>query len=190
MNTLAKLSACLCLLVLFPALCAAQEKIEISTDPPAPAPQWPVVREVGQAKVLYDERGGKTVVQTSPLQVQGDWRSGIRLRAGFAVSGKEVAKPSEVTLSFYSAAADRTYADNRALKIIIDGKEALSGVARYRSGNTDGEVFLITLTQDVPYEVFLRLLNSRSVKVRIGPAEFELGDGDLEALRDLQRIIG
>ena len=190
MNILARISACLCLLVLFPAFCVAQEKIEISTDPPAPAPQWPVVRQVGKAKVLYDERGDKTVVQTSPLQVQGDWRNGIRLRAGFEVSGKEVAKPSKVTLSFSSAASDRTYADNRSLKILIDGKEALSGVARYKSGNTNDEVFLITVTQDIPYEVFLRLINSKSVKMRIGPAEFELKDGDLEALRDLHRIIG
>ena len=190
MSILDRISACLCLLVLFPALCTAQEKVEISTDPPAPAPQWPVVKEVGKAKVLYNERGDKTVVQNAPLEVLGDWRNGIRLRAGFEVSGKEIARPSGMTLSFSSAAGDRTYADNRALKILIDGKEALSGVARYESGNTNGEVFLITVTQDIPYEMFLRLINSKSVKMRIGPSEFELKEGDLEALRDLQRVIG
>ena len=190
MNILVRISARLCMLALFSAFCVAQEKVEISTDPPAPMPQWPVVKEVGKAKVLYNERGNKTVIQTSPLQVQGDWRNGIRLRAGFEVSGKEIAKPSNVTLSFFSAANDRTYADNRALKILIDGKEALSSVAHYKSGNTNGEVFLITVTQDIPYEMFLRLINSKSVKMWIGPTEFELKESDLEALKDLQRIIG
>ena len=189
MNVLFRISSCLCLLAIFSTICVAQEKVEISTDPPAPMPRWPVIKEVGKAKVLYNERGNKTVVQTAPLQVQGDWRNGIRLRAGFEVTGKEVAKPSDVTLSFFSAASDRTYADNRALKILIDGKEAVSSVAHYKSGNTNGEVFLITVTQDIPYEMFLRLINAKSVKMRVGPTEFELKDSDLEALKDLQRIL-
>ena len=189
MNILVKISTGLCLLVLSSSLCVAQEKVEISTNPPAPMPQLPVIREVGKAKVLYNERGDKTIIQTSPIQVQGDWRNGIRLRVGFEVSGKEIVKPSHVTLSFFSAASDRTYADNRALKILIDGKEALSGEAHYKSGNTNGEVFLITVTQEIPYEMFLRIIKSKSVKMQIGPTEFELKEGDLEALKDLQRVI-
>jgi len=189
MNTLVRISSCLCLLVLSTVFCVAQDKVEISTDPPAPMPQLPVIKEVGKAKVLYNERINKTIIQTSPLQVQGDWRNGIRLRAAFEISGKEIAKPSNVTLSFFSAASDRTYADNRALKILIDGKEALSGIAHYKSGNTDGEVFLILVTQDIPYELFLRLINANIVKMQIGPTEFELKESDLEAFKDLQRLI-
>ncbi|HKO96593.1 MAG TPA: hypothetical protein VJU86_06365 [Pyrinomonadaceae bacterium] len=189
MKVLVRMWLCLCLLVMFSTLCVAQEKIEISTNPPPPMPQWPVIKEVGKAKALYNERGNKTIVQTGAIQVQGDWRNGLRFRAGFEVSGKEVVKPSDVTLSFFSASSDRTYADNRALRILIDGKEALSGVAQYKNGNTNGEVFLINVTQEIPYELFLRLVSAKNVKISVGPTEFALKDSDLEALKDLQRIL-
>jgi hypothetical protein len=189
MNTFLRVLSCLCLLLLPSAFCVAQEKVEISTNPPPMMPRWPVVKEVGRAKVLYNERGNKTIVQTAQLQVHGDRDSDIMFQAGFEVSGKEITKPSDVTLSFFSVARERTYADNRALKILIDGKEALASVARYERGNTNGEVFLITVTQGISYELFLRLINAKSVKVRIGPTEFDLKGNNLDALKDLQRIL-
>jgi len=140
-------------------------------------------------QVLYNERSNKTIIQTSLLQVQGDWRNGTSLRAGFDVTGKDIAKPSTLTLTFFSAASDRTYADNRALKIFLDGKEVLSSVAHYVSGNTNGEIYLITVTQEVPYEMFLQLINSKSVKMQVGPTAFELRGSDLEALKDLKKMI-
>src|SRR5688500_16764881 len=84
MNIIVRISSCLCLLILFTALCVAQEKVEIPINPPPPPMQpLPVIKEVGKAKVLYNERGNKTLTLTSPLQVQGEWRNGIRLQARF-----------------------------------------------------------------------------------------------------------
>ena len=62
-------------------------------------------------------------------------------------------------------------------------------MAQYKNGNTNGEVFLITVTRDIPYEVFLRLVNAKSVKIWVGPTEFELKESNLAALKDLQRIL-
>lgn len=190
MNNTLRISFYLCLLVLFSVLfCSAQEKVEISEAPPPAAQKLPIIKEVGKAKVLYNERTNKTIVETALLEVQGVWDNGIRLRARFESTGKTIIKPSEITLLFHSIAPERTYADNRALKIFTDGKMIFSNTARYQSGNTNGSIFLITVSQNISYEMFLQLINSKSVKMQIGLTEFELKESDLDALRDLKRII-
>jgi hypothetical protein len=168
----------------------AQEKVEISPKPPpvmVVAPES--IKEVGKAQALYDWERNRTMVMISPLEVHNAEGNNIRMRAGFILSGKGIAKPPNITLTFFSYASERTYADDRALKIFLDGKEVLSSVAHYLSGNKDGKVYVITVTQEIPYEMFLRLINSKSIKMRIGPTEFELKQSDIEALRDLNKII-
>jgi hypothetical protein len=189
MNKFLKSWLCLVMVVLNAAICLAQDKVEISTNPPAPMVKLPVVKEVGKAQVVYNERTDKTIVQSPFLQVQGNWRNGILLRASFASSGKNIAKPSFITFTFSSAAGDRTYADNRKLKICLDGNQAFSDTARYEYGNTNGQVYLISVKQDVPYDLFLKIAGAKSVRMQIGPTEFELKESDLDALRDVKRAI-
>ncbi|HEV8482162.1 MAG TPA: hypothetical protein VGV87_01280 [Blastocatellia bacterium] len=172
-----------------PATTWAQSKPEISTNPPPAAMSLPVLREVGKAKASYNERVDKVIVQTSPVQVSGDWRNGIRLRAGYESSGKQIAKPTSITLTFFSSATDRTYADNRAIQIAIDGQSVLSDTGKYDHGNTNGEVFLISVTQIISYDMFVKILAGRKVQMKIGPTEFELKTSDMETLRDLKTLI-
>jgi len=180
---------CLTLLTVMGTICIAQDKPQVSTNPPPMAISLPVVKEVGKVKLFFDERNDKTIAQTSPLQVQGEWRNGIRLRGSFELPGKKLAAPSTVTLTLFSSANDRTYADNRALKVFLDDKQLLSETAQFERGNTNGEIFMISVKQDLPYDTFLKILNARKVRMQIGPAEFELKETDLEALRDLKRVI-
>ena len=189
MSVFIRSSLCAVTLVLSAAICIAQEKIEISTDPPAPMIYLPVVKEVGKAQVVYNERANTTFVQSPFLRVQGDWQNGILLRASFASPGKNVAKPSFVTLTLSTAASNRKYADNRELKIFLDGKQALSDTARYESGNTNGEIYLISVKEDVPYDLFLTIVGAKIVTIKIGPTEFEMKESDLDALRDVRRAI-
>jgi len=149
----------------------------------------PVLKEIGKAKASYNERTDKTIVQTSPLQVAGDFRNGISFRAGYASKGKQITKPESITLTFYSSAQDRTYADNRALLINIDGKVVLSETAKYENGNTNGAVFLISVTQAISYEMFVRLLAANKVQMKLGPTQFELKESDIEVLKDLRKLI-
>ena len=189
MKEWANCSLYLVLLILGTGICVAQDRVEISTDPPPPMIKLPVVKEVGKAQAVYDERGDATIVQTRYLQVQGDWRNGILLRASFRSQGKNISKPSFVTFTFSSMAGDRTYADQRELKISLDGRPALSGVAQYVSGYTDGVVYSITVKQDIPYDLFLEIVSAKGVKIQLGPTEFELKESDVDALRDVRRAV-
>lgn len=190
MKSIIRISLCVSALVLFSVFCcSAQKKVVISTDPPRAALNLPIVKKVGGAKAMYNEKTNKTIIETEPTQVFGDWNNGVRLRARFEVSGKEITKPVQVTLFYYSMASDRKYADNRALKILIDGKAVLSGTARYEEGNTNGEQFMIAVSQNISYDMYLQLVNSKAVNMQIGPAQFDLKESDLEALKDLPRLI-
>jgi hypothetical protein len=166
-----------------------QGRVEISTDPPPPALSFPVIKEIGKAKAMYNERGEKLIVQTTPFQVSGDWENGVRLQAGFISSGKNITKPPAITLTFHSVANDRTYADNRAVSITLDGSKILSETARYDHGNTNGRIFLISVTQDIGYDMFLKILAAKKVQIQIGPAEFELKESDRIVLEDLKKLI-
>lgn len=168
---------------------SAQQKVVISTDPPLMAMKLPVVKEVGKAKAKYNERTGKTILETGHSQVFGVWDDGISLQASAELTGKEVVKPALVGLVFNSMAKNRRYADNRALKITADGKVIFSGIAKFLYGNTNGEFFSIGVSQDLPYETYKTLANSKSVKIKIGPAQFELKEADFEALKDLIRLV-
>ena len=168
---------------------ASQDKVEISTNPPPPAMSFPVVKELGKAKAMYNERADRLIVQTSPIQVSGDWQNGVRLQAGFVSPGKKIAKPSTITLTFHSAANDRRYADNRAVRVKLDDNDVLSETARYEHGNTNGRIFLISVAQDVGYETFLKILTAKKVQIQIGSAQFELKEGDRKALEDLKKLI-
>ena len=168
---------------------ASQDKVEISTNPPPPAISLPVVKELGKAKAMYNERADKLIVQTSPIQVSGDSQNDVRLQAGFILSGKKITKPQTITLTFHSTANDRTYADNRAVSVMLDDNKVLSETARYNHGNTNGSIFLISVTQDVSYETFLKIMAAQKVQMQIGPTKFELKANGRQALEDLKNLI-
>jgi hypothetical protein len=189
MKEISRFSLCIVVMVVSLTLCAAQEQVEISTNPPPPMIKLPIVKEVGSVQVVYNARTDKTIVQTHFVQVQGDWRHGILMQASFDSPGKIVIKPSKVTLTFSSAADTRVYADHRQLKISLDGEQTLSEVARYERGNTNGAVYLITVKQEIPYDLFLRICDAKSVKIQTGPTEFALRNSDLSALRDVAKAI-
>ena len=149
----------------------------------------PVVRQVGTAEVVYNQRTDKTIVQTPFLQVQGDWHDGILLRVSFDSPGKSIAKPSFLTFTFSSAANTRVYADDRKLKIYLDGKEAFSDMAHYERGNINGVIYLVSVRREVPYALFLKITSLKNTRMQLGPTEFELKASDLEALRDIKRAI-
>jgi hypothetical protein len=104
-------------------------------------------------------------------------------------TGKNITKPPAITLTFHSVSNDRTYADNRAVSITLDGGKILSETARYNHGNTNGRIFLISVTQDIGYDMFLKILAAKKVQIQIGPAEFELKERDRIVLEDLKKLI-
>jgi hypothetical protein len=167
----------------------AQQKIEISTDPPAAAISLPVVKQVGKAKVMYSERKDETISQTAFLLVSGESLDGIMIQAGFTSAGKKPVTPKVIMLRISPAAKDRTYVDDRTFKLLLNGKEMLSGTTRFLSANTDGRIVVASLAQDISYELFADISRAHKVRMQVGQTTFDLKDSDLAAFRDLLKCI-
>ncbi|MCY7374658.1 MAG: hypothetical protein LH472_01640 [Pyrinomonadaceae bacterium] len=168
---------------------SAQEKIVISTNPPPAYVPLPVLKEVGQAKVTYNERKNEVVAQTTSLQVFGKFLDGIRIQARFATQGKKVVKPEKITLGISAAAKDRTYVDDRSIKILMSEREIVNGTTKFDKAVSDGRVIIASLEQELSYDLFVKITKSKKIKMQIGRTEFELKESDIEAFRDLLRLI-
>jgi hypothetical protein len=92
-------------------------------------------------------------------------------------------------LAISSIATDRTYVDNRTLKIFLGKKQLLNSTSKFVSANTNGRIVLAALEQEIPFKDFIKLSKAQQVKMQIGPVEFELRESDLEAFRDLMNTI-
>jgi hypothetical protein len=169
----------------------AQEKIEISEDPPPMAAQFPVLKENGQAKVVYNKSKDEAISQTRQLLVFGKPFEGdsIGLVVRFTSAGKTVMKPKQMTLAIYPFTKDRTYVDNRTIKIFLEKKQILSSTSKFVRAHSDGRIILAALEQEIPYKEFVEMSEAKVVKMQIGPTELELTESHIQAFRDLLRTI-
>jgi hypothetical protein len=189
MKSLSSLTILLILTFVTSTDVTAQEKIVISTNPPPVYVPLPVLKEIGQAKITYNERKNEVVAQTISLQVIGKFLDGIRLQARFATEGKKVIKPEKILLVFSPAAKDRTYVDDRTIKIMVDKKEVLNGMSKFANAISDGRVIIASLEQEIPYDLFVKLSKAKKIKMQIGQTEFDLKESDIDAFHDLLKLI-
>ncbi len=171
------------------ATCFAQDKPIVSTAPPPPAANYPVTKEAGKAKVSYNAKKDESIADTKNSLVYGKSLDGILISAQFLSKGKNAVKPKSINLKIYPAAKDRTYVDDRTIKIIVGKKQVISGTSNFIRANSNGQITLAALEQEIPYKTFVKISKAKNVKMQIGPAIFELKDSDLEAFRDLLKTI-
>jgi len=137
--------------------------------------------------VTYDRFKDRTWVRVGPFIDR------LSISASFTFEGESQSAPvSEITLIFYSYSSDWRFLNNRDLYVIVDGERmdlgegARSGsvTSRYRSvGVTETLVFA------VPFTVFEKFTNAKSVEFKVGPIETSLKDEHLTAFRDLLSLV-
>ena len=176
-------------ILIFGINCFAQDRPIVSTNPPPPAPNFPTIKEVGKAKVTYNEKKDENIAATRNSLVYGKSLDGILISAQFSSGGKKTTKPENIILRIYPAAKDRIYVDNRAFKVFIGKKEIINGTSDFIRANSDGRVTIAALEQNIPYKTFVKISKAKTVKMQIGPATFELKESDLEGFRDLLKTI-
>ena len=177
------------LIVTSVATCFAQDNPIISTAPPPPAANYPITKEIGKAKVSYNARNDESISETKISLVYGKSLNGILISAQFLSKGKKIVKPKSINLKIYPAAKDRTYVDDRTIKIIVGKKQLINGTSNFVRANSNGQITLAALNQEIPYEDFVKISKAKNVQMQIGPAVFELKNTDLEAFRDLLKTI-
>lgn len=168
--------------------------LSLAQTPPPDAPLQPIkiatpTRIVGNAKVYYIEIVNQTMVETA-LQVIGSQSNGLTMKLSFHVQGKKVVTPNLISLEFISISNEMKYTDDRNLTMWLDDVGISFGeLVLTTSQQASADLGVQYMLQSIPYDKFLRLLDAKEVKVRLGPTEFKLKSKHLEALRDLQRSI-
>jgi hypothetical protein len=144
---------------------------------------------VGKAEVSYNDSRNETTVQTVPLRIESPLN--VILQARFRITGKEIVEPRSVVLAFSILSKDDTYANDRAVKLYLEGEEILSATATLVSAQPDSRgVWLVRISQELPYDLFVKLASGKNVRIKLGPSEFGLSKDLLEALRDVKKSVG
>jgi hypothetical protein len=175
------------------SVCAAsafgQEKIEISTGPPPAAARFPVLREVGSAKVSSWAAKNQLISESTFFGVKLSEDESVRVKARFVTEGKSVLRPSAINLNIYSSSTDRKYVDDRSFKIILDGKAFLNTTSSFQYANTDGHWIGAALKVPIPYEDFVEISQAKLVTFQVGPTTFTLNDAAMQTLRDVLKTV-
>ena len=147
-------------------------------------------KSVGKATATYFRKENHVTVQIRPLQVAGSLSSGIVLIPSFIVPGKRVVVPKIVNLQFIVDTATGVRSPERKVRIFVEGREMMSGIPALLSTSrpTDGSVTRV-LMYKMPYAKLLQILAAQTVMMKVGETEFELTEAQLEAMRDLQKMI-
>jgi hypothetical protein len=86
---------------------------------------------------------------------------------------------------------DDTYAKNRVLKFYLEGEEILSATASLVTARPDSRgVRLVRISQELPYDLFVKVGAGKNVRIKLGPSEFGLSKDLLEALHDVKKSVG
>jgi hypothetical protein len=155
----------------------------------------PLPSRFGPSQALayhYPEAGQIIVSTTHDLTlVRKDGRM-LTLWPSFYVNGNSINPPRKVLLPFTSSAPARNYADECELEIGTEAGMIFWGTLpvshdRLSKGRAQGVVE--RMGQEIPYSVFVKLVTSKRVTLKVGDEEITLTDEQLSALRDMQRCI-
>lgn len=110
----------------------------------------------------------------------------------FYVSSPSITPPRKVLLRFTSNAPKQVYGGVCELKIGTESDSNLWPARKVASDITlkvDTKSVVETMAADIPYPIFLKLVTSKRVTLRVGGEEVTLTESQLSALRDMQRCV-
>jgi hypothetical protein len=155
--------------------------------------QLPPRRGPSQATSYRDQQSGQLSVYTTQelTLVRKDGRA-LTLWPVFYVNGPSIVPPRKVLLRFTSKSTAQLYKDECELEIRSEAGTYLWQAlpVTHESAKKGGARGVVErLETDIPYSVFLKLVTSKSVTLRVGVEEIPLTESQMSALRDMQRCI-
>jgi hypothetical protein len=166
--------------------CYGQDKPPF--DPSRVAPE----KRIGTATATFSRHQNRAqiAVQTDPIQLLGNTENGVILVPNFIVEGRKLVSPASIELEFISYSYSKRFSVNRKFQIYGDDKLLSSGTLELSSsgGSPNGAVTEI-LARKLPYTQFLKLFRGGSVKFVLGEMQAKIGQDQIDALRDVERLI-
>ena len=176
-----------CLLLLFWALSLVANGQQLGLGPGL-APH----KEIGKASAIFSEPKGQAqiAVQTDPLTLTGNTRDGLFLSPSFIVFGRKVVPPQSIEFEFLSYSPQRRFSRSRGFQIMSQGRSLYSQpLVLATSGTAPDGIVTEVLVAKVPYKNFVNLIQQKSLNLIVGNTRVVLDESNIEALRDLKRMI-
>jgi hypothetical protein len=161
-------------------------------QPPFDVSRVAPYRKIGRAMATFShgKRATQISVGTDALPLEGDTENGLFMTTGFIVFGRKVVKPRLIELEFVSYFAKRRFSSNRKIEIFADDKLIYSGNLKLLTSGTSAEgIVTEVLDTRLPYPQLLRLMSAMSTRVIIGDFQVRLNADNIDALRDLKKLI-
>lgn len=139
----------------------------------------------------YDSDTGMTIINTEPRQVMvlNPWRQ-PRLSLTIQYPGQNRPSPAEleVEMSFISLSRERRFDDCREIQCFVDGRQVFQRALGLRT-NARRRNVLETLTVNVPYAEFEKMIDADQLEFRFCEIELELHEIERQDIRQVRRLI-
>ena len=153
-------------------------------------PAVSVIKEIGKTKAKYYSHTGTTIYETSYLPVCTGASSRIMMQAYLETQSKEVYSVDKIYLRLVPEAGDNRYIADRTFKIFLDGQLLFNKQGALETSAEDKDkVLSANSTQEIPYKLFVSMTTVKKVQMQFGPTFFGLKESDVEAFRDLLKIL-
>jgi hypothetical protein len=166
---------CLSLLVvlLTAATCLAQ----------SPQPEAPTVK----IETMYDSVKDRTTLRLAPVKISGekDKYHSLHMMPSFSFQGHEMKRPSIIDFELQTVVKVRLLDSDLYVVFIIDGETIHLGSSRsaiFRP--VPGRRWMgERLVFRMPYETLVKITNAKRLDIKFDGVKFEVGEPQMEALR-------
>ncbi len=168
---------CLSLLVVVPASATCFAQI--------PQPEAPTVK----IETRYDRVQNRTTVRLAPVQISGekDKYHSLHMLPSFSFPGRQPERPSIIDFELRTVVKAILLDSDLYVVFVVDGEtihlsSSRSAIFRPVSGRRwIGERFVFRM----PYEMFLKITSAKKFEIKFEGVRFEVGESQIQALRDL-----
>ena len=186
MRLIPRIALCAALLAASSAPALSQQKRKTACPVPPPSPY----KHSGQISTRLDKsaNGMRTILEhPRSLSAAG---AAIYLSASF--THQDARRPTTPTmeLTFISVAPVQKVRDAHDLVLLYDGAaHSYAGATNYQTRADNAGSTLEAAKVQLSYDDVIALTRAHKVAARLGPAEFELTQNHLEALRELASLM-
>lgn len=147
-----------------------------------------VEKIIGKARVSHNAKTNQRVSQTEYIPIYSKKPTDIYMQAYFVTEGEKTL-PNIINLSIGPTSTDNSYSRNLKFKIKINGRTMFDKNSILENSTEDGKFFIVSLLQEIPYKLFLKMAKEKKVELQIGETTIILKKDVLQAFRDLLKII-
>jgi len=140
-------------------------------------------------ETTYDSSKDRTTVRLAPVQISGerDKYHSLHMMPSFSFQGHEMKRPSIIDFELQTVVKVRLLDSDLYVVFVIDGEtihlsSSRSAIFRPVPGRRwMGERLVFRM----PYETFIKITNAKKFEMKFEGIKFEVGEPQLQALREL-----